>query len=359
MASYEKRGDKWTVRFRVSKNGKLANLRLSGFKTKKEAEHAYHNEILKQKETVETNLTVAELFEYFKDYKIKRVKESTYITFIQVLNDYILPYFGSTLISEVNTQSIMKWQNEIDKKPLKFRSKDKIYSTFITLMNFAVEFYNLPFNAVAKVGNFKNNEQKAKMQFWTNEEFEKFIAIVDDIVYKTFFATLYLTGARKGEVMALNWNDIDVNNSIINITKTYSNKCIDGGYKLTTTKTKSSLRQIIIPDVLCGLLKKLKNHYTAFEGYKNECFVFGMAKPIPTITLDRKKEYYCKLAGVKEIRYHDFRHSHASLLLNQEQNIMLVAQRLGHSNISMTLNTYSHLFPNKQKELMDSLKIKI
>ena len=262
-------------------------------------------------------------------------------------------------MSKLTVQDIINWKAAIDKSLLQHGSKDRLFIRFVNLIGFAVEFYGLPLNIVSKVGNFKNADQKREMAFWTDKEFSQFIAAVDNLVYKAFFATLYLTGARKGEAMALLWKDVDLQNNVIDICKSYTNKVIGGGYKITSTKTAGSTRQVVIPDSLSKLLAELKDYYKQFAGFTVDCFMFGMTKPLSLINIDRKKKHYCELAGVKEIRTHDFRHSHASLLLNKEQNIMLVAQRLGHSDIKMTLNTYGHLFPNKQRELMNSLDIKL
>jgi len=354
MPSYEKRNDKWSVRFRL--DGK--NKRLSGYYTKRGAEQAY----IKAKTVVNkasSDMTLEILFELFKDYKKLRQKESTFMSFVQTIRDYVLPHFAKKKITDITPAQIIDWQTTIDKLPIKFRTKERIFATFISLMNYAVDFYNMPINPVSKAGNFKNNELKPDMKFWTEKEFEQFISVIKDLTYKAFFSTLYLTGARKGEAMALTWHDINFTTDTISITKSYTDKVFGGGYKITTPKTKSSIRQVLAPRNLIDILQRLQAEHQQYEGYTDKCFVFGFSRPLPTTTVTRKKQEYCKLANVKEIRIHDFRHSHASLLINKEQNILLVAQRLGHSDINQTLNTYSHLFPNKQKELMSSLNIKL
>ncbi|MDR3292580.1 MAG: site-specific integrase [Clostridiales bacterium] len=351
MASYTKVSNCWTVRFRV--NG--VHKRLSGFRTKKEAESAYFLE--KNKTTVSSGFTVGELYLLYSDYKKSQVKESTFICRTQALRDYVLPYFKNVKIEKLTVTQVISWKNEIDSKPLKFRSKEKIYLAFVNLLNYGVKFHDIPFNIISKVGNFKNTELKREMLFWTEKEFEQFIQSVDDIIYKALFSTLYLTGARKGEIMALTWRDIDFNGCIINIDKTYTKNTCNGSYRITRPKTNSSVRKVMIPEVLVDLLRVLKNTYIGQVGYSESCFVFGFSRPLPPTTIERMKETYCKISGVKEIRIHDFRHSHVSLLLSKGQDIKLIADRLGHSDVSMTLNVYSHFFPDKQVALMSSLNI--
>jgi len=352
MASYEKRGSKWTVRFRIDDTNK----RLSGYDTKKDAEQAYVKAVSVAGAN-KNSLTLDVVFDMFKDYKRIRIKESTYCSFVQIITDYVIPYFGTKKISNITVAQISEWQSKIDQLPIKYRTKDNIYTTFVNLMNYAVKFHALAFNPVSKVGNFKNNELKPQMDFWTQEEFAQFITIVDDLTYKAFFSTLYLTGARKGEVMALTWQDVDFANCTLSISKTYSNK--GGGHKITPPKTKSSNRQILLTASLTSLLKSLHDQQQAYEGYTPKCFIFGFSRPLAPSSIERKKQEYCKKANVKQIRIHDFRHSHASLLLNKGQNILLVAQRLGHSDVNMTLNTYSHLFPNQQRQIIGSIDIDV
>jgi integrase len=357
MASYIKRGDTWTVRFRVLENNEQKQKRLSGFNTKKEARDAYAKFTILQHSKPTIKLTIQELFELFVQYKESRIKYSSLSVFTQFYKKHILPYFSQVKVVNITKQDIISWQAKINAKHLAYNTKSLIYNTFVSLINYGIDYHDLLDNVVSKVGNFKNREQKKPISFWTDSEFTTYITVANDIVYKTLFSTLYLTGARIGEAMGLLWKDINLNDGILNINKTYSYRPKGISYELTTTKTKSSTRLVIIPNALINLLSQLKEYYKTFEGFDENCFVFGMSKPLQTLEIKRRHLSYCKLANVKPIKIHDFRHSHASLLINKGQNILLVSQRLGHSDVNMTLNTYSHLFPNKQRELMDSLNI--
>ncbi|MDD5606860.1 MAG: site-specific integrase [Candidatus Pacebacteria bacterium] len=189
-------------------------------------------------------------------------------------------------------------------------------------------------NVVKETPQFKNpNEFKKDILFWNKKEFEQFINIIkDDIVYKTFFATLYLTGMRRGEIQALTWSDFNKNELIIN--KTLTNKIKGVRYTILPPKTKHSNRIVKIPNNLIKLLQKLKSYYKDFEGFDNDWFIFGGHTPLSDSTIERKKNNYCKEAKVKTIRIHDFRHSHASLLVNMQIPITVISKRLGHTNIS-------------------------
>lgn len=99
-------------------------------------------------------------------------------------------------------------------------------------------------------------------------------------------------------------------------------------------------------------LEKLYKQYSIIDGFNDNCFVFGCFNPIPNTTLDRTKNKYCEKANLRQIRIHDFRHSCASLLINNEANPILVAKYLGHTDVSMTLNRYSHLYKSKLDEII-------
>lgn len=109
----------------------------------------------------------------------------------------------------------------------------------------------------------------------------------------------------------------------------------------------------MLPLHILNLLKELKNRATVKAPVKNDYFVFGeFYTCISTTTLDRKYANYLNIAGVKKILLHEFRHSHASYLINKGVSPLVVAQRLGHSSVSTTLDTYSHLYPSKQEEVV-------
>ena len=188
---------------------------------------------------------------------------------------------------------------------------------------------------------------------------------------------------RKGEALALTWGDIDFQRKEIKVAKSLNRKrpkkCGDviltshpetassfgwhvsktRSYEITTPKNRASYRQILMPNNLYDMIYE---HYVQVKqdyGFSNNIFVFSGQVPVSDQTLRRRFDSYAQKAGVKKIRIHDLRHSHASLLINKGQNILIVSKRLGHSNITQTLNTYSHLMPNMQLEIVGALNIDI
>lgn len=262
-----------------------------------------------------------------------------------IIETHLIPNFGNKKLNKVRSRDIMRFQSELLDKCAVSHVK-KIHQVLSAIYNFAIKQEYTRDNPARLAGNVDIEEDK-HINYWTLDEFKAFIKHVDDQLYYTLFMTLYYSGMRKGELLALTWGDIDFESSIININKTVYNRIV------TKPKTTSSIRQIMMPKHVMRLLSQLK----AAIDPKMTYVVFGeFHDHMSTTTLDRKYEAYVKAAGVKKIRLHDFRHSHASYLINKNTIISVVAARLGHKDVGTTLNTYSHLYPSTEKEAVSKME---
>lgn len=308
-------------------------------------------------------INVGELYNLYVEAKKCEVKESSLNKSKKILNYHILPHIKNVKLDKLNVQILQKWKQDIEALGLSITTRKNIYTEFRTMLNFAVKMGYIPKNPLLQVGNFKAPlEEHKEMQFYTPEEFKKFIQAArmkaeseqGSILqwhYYVFFNIAFFTGMRKGEINALNWHDIK--NGEIRITKSLNQKLI-GEDRITPPKNKSSIRIIQIP---IPLQKVLDEHYQrckAMPDFTDDYFVCGGQKSIRDTSLSKAAVRYAELAGIKHIRIHDFRHSHASLLANNGINIQEIARRLGHSDVSITLKVYSHLYP---KESERALKI--
>ena len=214
------------------------------------------------------------------------------------------------------------------------------------IFNFAVRFYNLPANPCRVAGNLVGKKGKS-LDFWTREEFDRFVDTFDKTdPYYAAFMTLYYTGMRIGELQALTIADVDLKEGIIHISKTYS--VIDGKEVITAPKTEKSNRDVLIPHFLCEILKEQVQRYYKVPPNTR---LFQMSRQ----PYREQMKKHCRLAGVKKIRLHDLRHSHASLLIELGFSALLVSERLGHESVSTTLDIYAHLFPSKQVQVVERL----
>ena len=363
MASYEQSAKKtWSVRFRIIENGVEANKRLSGFATKKASQQAYMDfmstYVAPIKEKGEPfDITFDELFKAFIKHSTDRVKSSTIYDLTNTYRKHIKDHFADKKLIKIKKTDIVIWQSYLNDLGYSYKYKTKLRGFLSNILNYAVKYYDLPTNEVLRVDNFRNTGIKKEMEIWSPTEFKQFLAVIpdDDIIYKSFFLLLYLTGCRKGEALALTWNDINFNTGAMTINKSLTRKCIGATYEITTPKNNSSVRNILIPTDVTGQLSLLKS---SIPEYKPTNLIFSNnGIPLAENTISRTFKSYCAAADVKIIRLHDMRHSHASLLINSGESIVLVAKRLGHANIEQTLNTYSHMMPNQELEMVSKLNI--
>lgn len=348
----------WSVRFRTIENFEPIQKRLSSFKTKKEAEIAYI-EYQKQADEERNNmmtisaqkLTFEKLFEEYKEFQKSRMKQSSFYDFDSKTTLHILPFFKKAIVSTISPKHILSWQNSLEKYSYKYKTNLRGYLSGI--LKYAQKYYNIP-NQLQNVDNFKNiNSEIKEMEIWSENEFYKFISTIDRLDYKSYFTALYLTGARKGELLATNWNDWDLNNNLLNIRKTITRKVHGKSWTITTPKTKQSIRQITIPKQLSELMKEYK--LWQFQNKNYHDFVFGGQAPFADSNIERYMKEKCLESNVKRIRIHDLRHSHASFLISNGVSIVAVAKRLGHKDIERTLNTYSHLLKKDELDLVSKL----
>lgn len=367
MPSYEKNKSNglWSVRFReVSpETGKEANKRLSGFKTKKDAQYGYEDYVAVKKAAAEqvppeeptatpADMPFSALVTEYLQFKKARIKEASFYDVEKKIGTKIAPFFGDTPIKEITPATILQWQNSLEGYSYAYR---KTLMTHLSLIyNYAERYHDIK-NVARKVDKPRNLEPKKEMLFWSPEEFAAFIAHVERYDYATLFRFLYLSGCRKGEALALTWRDVDLAKGTASISKSFSNKTHDKGkaYSITTPKNTSSNRTVHLPPFFIEELKR----YLAWcekNNAEDAIYVFGGKDPLPPTNIDRVLAKSAAAAGVKRIRIHDLRHSCASLLIHKGVSIVAVSRHLGHSTVEQTLNTYSHMLPDDQTMILNT-----
>ena len=343
MGAYkDKEKNTWFCEFRyTSYDGKRKKKKKRGFKTKKEAQNweiNFINHISGKSELLFLDLHS----NYIEDMK-HRCKFSTLKLKNSIFKNNLASFFSNYKVNEITPIIIRKWQNEqISKKyqPTYLRTINK---ELTAIFNFAVKFYDLKNNPCLIAGNIGNKKPEREFKIWTPEEFGKFISLIDNLTIKAAFITLFFTGMRVGELLALYFEDIDLENRTIKITKTKYDNVIG------KTKTKGSNRIIKISENLRIIL----NDYTdkIYKPGKKQ-LLFDISR---TLLIYYMRTYSIK-AGVKRIRIHDLRHSHASYLISKNVNIVAVSKRLGHVSIQTTLDTYTHLFKESNDKLLEVLE---
>lgn len=288
--------------------------------------------------------------EFLRAYK-NQVKEQTFRSFTYNFESHILPYFKDFDIKKLTKKDFLNWKNFIYQKNFKNSFNKKIYTEFNSFLKYCIDTDLIKHNYLKDLGNFRNKIELNNSDFYTLKEFKRFIRGFDkeDEIYKQFFTLLFFTGLRPGEAMALKFTDLKGNYLTIN--KNIQSK---GHRKLETPKNQSSIRTIQIDKrTLKGILK-LKKLYSNF---KEDFFIFGGSKPLSQSTVDRRKKKACLKSNIKVITQHQFRHSHATLLLNNGISITEISRRLGHSRTSTTLDIYSHTNLEQEKRVLSKLNL--
>lgn len=344
-AEKDKKTGKWLIQYRYTDwQGKRRKSTKRGFATKREAEEWLRNFLITQK--ADFDMKFEDFWKIYCADMETRLREHTMRTKKYIVELKILPYFGNKRVNDITAADIRQWQNELIKMGYSPTYLKTINNQLSAIFNYTVRYYDLKSNPCAKAGSMGKSKAE-EMDFWTGEEFRKFIdSVMNKRLSYMAFMILYWTGMRLGELLALNPKDVDLEKRTISITKSYQRL----GKKdvITPPKTSKSKRVITIPEFLAA---DIKDYMDSLYDLQEDDRLF----PITKYYLEHEMQRGIKESGVKRIRVHDLRHSHASMLIELGFSPLEIANRLGHEKVETTLNTYAHLYPNKQTKLAERL----
>lgn len=350
MSVYKDRAtDSWIVSCRFKDiNGTPKRTTKRGFKTEEEAKR--WEEDLKAAPYLRS-LTLSDFFEaYARDIR-PTVAASTWEQKEALFHKKIEPFFGDTLIEELSAPDILLWQDLMratrkkDGSPYAQTYLRSLNNQLDAILNHAANHYGLkrnPMKGLRKMGKKRAGE----MRFWTKEEYLAFSEqMEDDPALHCAFEILYWCGLRSGELLALTGDDIDFNRGVIMVRKTISK--VGSSYVTSTPKTSTSRRVVQMPPFLEEELSSLM--YMKGIAAHERIFPFTHHK------LRQHLHQGAERAGLPKIRVHDLRHSHVSLLIDLGFPAPAIAERIGHSSISVTF-IYAHLFPARQHDMARALE---
>ena len=372
--SIEKRG-KNSYRLTVSEgfdlNGKPMIHRKTIHGTKKDAEI----ELAKFVTEVQNGLVIdgkslkfSEFVEIWKrDYGSKELAPTTYKRYCRMLETRILPYFGHFYINKIRPTDIMKFYDLLEKdtqlvrkkgnngsktkKPLSGKTILEHHRLLRAMLHRAVYWQLIVSNPAERVQPPK--AKKPKRRSYDDEQTKILLEnleklTVEDTKYKVAIILTIFTGVRLGELMGLEWQDVDFRNGIISINRS-SQYLSDMGVFTKVPKTESSIREIAIPEFIISLLEEYKLWYEDQKSLYGELwtnsdrlFVQADGKPMHPSTISKWFVKYVGQIGLPVINFHGLRHTNASLLVAQNVDIAVVSARLGHAQISTTLDFYVH-----------------
>lgn len=322
-------------------NGIRKQKKKEGFKTKKEAQDFERDFLNKAASSCDMRFScMAQL--YLEDCA-PRLKPTTLFNKETMIRQKILPWFGDLPTADISAATVRRWQNELMEKGFSPTYLKAIHNQASAIFNFAVKYYRLENNPCRLAGSI-GKTRPTEMQIWTAEEFRQFLqAVSNKPAAVAAFSMLFWTGLRSGELLALTREDFDFCAGTVSVSKSYARQ--NRQDLILPPKTPKSRRVVTLPDFLVQMMEE----YTAD---KPEGRIFPQTKHF----LFHEMERGCTASGVRRIRVHDLRHSHASFLIEKGFSPLLIAERLGHENIQTTLQIYSHLYPNKQHEVAEMIQ---
>ncbi len=347
MATAKKqKNGKWIKRFRYKTiDGEWKDTCVVG-STKAECEAKYIRFMSDLEARAEMrNLNLRQLFNLYITAAALYLKHSSLKSANDVLKLHVLPYFENRQVSSLTLRDIERWKKIIEEKNFKFKYKSKIYCAFTKLLNYGMKHEYITRNVVSLAGNFRNDEIVEEQPVWTLEQFKKVYAVIDNPTFRAYFTFLFFTGCRKNEATCLTWHDFDKDYLSVTINKTLNRKGCDNGAKweITTPKTKRSNRRILLPDCLRAELSQYHNWCKDYDGFSDDCFVFGITEPLVEQTIRRKLDEYATKAGVPRIKVHNLRHSHDSYLRSVGIDKFAISAIAGRTP-RITEDTYLHIY---------------
>lgn len=346
----KKDGASWYyyVRLGKDKNGKWIQKKKRGFQTKKEAEtalikvmHEFQNGLYVPSSTMFYN----DFFNHWVEEKSHSLSPHTSIMYKQHGQKHILPYLGHVRLNEITPRHIQTLIELTRKEGLQEGTVRYIYSVCASSLTSAVKQQLLSKNPAHAVE--KPKQKSKKFTVWDEDETLRFLEVAKKSKYHIIYLIAIFCGMRQGEILGLRVRDIDIQRKTISINRIMLNT--GKGFK-EGTKTSGSSRIVVFPSSIVPNIK------TAIQNkHPNDPLVLtSIGTTLKPSNIGREFRKLLKVAQVPKIKFHDLRHTHATLMLKQGVHPKIVSERLGHSRTQLTLDTYSHVLPSMQIEAADN-----
>lgn len=374
-----KRGNKWNFVIDIGhdENGKRKQKWSSGFNTKKEAQAALTQKLHELQTGTyidSSSITVAEYLQYWLEaYAKTNTSPRTYEGYEMIVNKHLIPSLGRYQLQKLQPSQIQSYytnalkdgRRDGKKGGLSHRTVLHHHRVLREALQQAIKWQLVLRNVADAVEPPKPD--RPEMNTLAAEQVLHLLDVAKQHT-KKYYPVIYMavnTGMRRGEILGLRWQDIDFNNNTANIQQT-AQRVIGHGVIFREPKTQKSRRSVSLPPSIMELLREIKvnqskNKLVLGQAYQNYDLVFeqGDGKPLEPTEAGRAFRNVLKKAGYSSIRFHDLRHTHATLLLKEGVHPKIVSERLGHATIAITLDTYSHVLPHLQEEAANKLDEKL
>jgi integrase len=351
-------------------------------RTKREAEAKANEQLRRLRLGLEpktTNETLADFMERFlqfvkpTDTNEFGVSPSTYQDYRYHVSAHIVPALGRKRVGELSTRDVDAFLRAKAESNLAPATVEYIHRVLRRALNFAVDWNVIDRNpASARMRTAKRrrpgSEKADKIRFFTPDQAKLFLTSIHDDRLQALFVTALTTGARPGELFGLQWRDVNLESGRITICRALHRTKRRRGEEqerwiLRAPKTAGSRRGISIPPITVEVLRQHQaeqNQINALavdrRGVDDFVFTSERGTPLDVSNVLHRFQRICKGAGLPHLRLYDLRHTHASLLISQGMHPKLIAERLGHSSIKVTMDTYGHLFEGSDREAAGAME---
>lgn len=320
--------------------------KLSGFKTKKLARQAYEQFMATyiaapKKYDGKYDVFYEDAFKAYLGAVHLNIKESTIYDIKHIFSTHVDDFFCGRKMPEIKKSDLISWLDGLwtktrNGKPYSQKTLMRVYSFFSSFYNWCAVHYGFE-NALNDVKPPKRRDVEEPRTFWTECEFERFVACIDSLKYRAIFTTLFYCGCRIGELQALTPKDYDGKQFYIH--SSFTQKTTDGSpYRITETKNYKS-RTVPLPQKAIVVIDEWIQ-YKQKHKMPNK-YIFGSDNPPSRHAIQVQKDSAIEKAGVKRIRIHDFRHSYVSLLMAKGVNFGVIAALIGDT-LEQVVKTYAH-----------------
>ena len=305
-----------------------------------------------------SNKTVAEWIEEWLSLYLPNIEETTRVGYKTKIKCYIIPAIGHIQIGSLRAEHVQKMVNDMMARNLSPKNIRDAYNNINAAMKKAVVLRYIPYNPCEGVVLPKLKKYRANV--YNPQTIHQLLnAVKDTDMYLPIFL-LVTVGLRRGELLALRWDNVDFENKLLKIRSNLVRG--EKGYIIKAPKSEAGIRDIRIGDEVIEVLRKAKIQYTMdmFKygaGFQNLDFVIHQedGAPYKPDSMTQKWERFLEDSGLPKIRLHDLRHSNATALIQAGVNPRVVQQRLGHSDVNITLNTYTHVLPEMDVDAAEKL----
>jgi len=299
--------------------------------------------------------TFREVAEQWLAYKKMNIREHTYESYEAHVKNNLKPFFGETKITRLNYNSITKFAAHEDARGASVHHIRKSLVLLTGIMKYAVRQRFIEFNPVQEVEKPKGRsryDESDGLDILRPDEIRIFLDHVQGLKYKTLFTLAIMSGARQGELLALMWSDVDWHNSQLNIKRTFQH-----GH-FYEPKSLTSRRKIDLGPTVMAQFRRWKIACPPNE--LDLVFPNDEGKPIDNNNLVRRHfEPALRKAGLRKIRFHDLRHTYASLLIDQGEHPKYIQTQMGHSSINVTMDTYGHVMKTVNHESANRVEMTV